>query len=583
MRFLLVLVILASASVAAEPVVVRDVRYGDTPGDATSAHALDVYTPADPGAGPTPVMVYVHGGGWKGGDKARVGSKAEYFTGRGWAFASVNYRLLPAGRHPANVNDVASAIAWVHDHAAEHGIDPDAIFVMGHSAGAHLAALVATNPAPLRKVGKPLRVLKGAIPVDTMAYDIPGMLAANPEMGHAEVFGPDPAVRRDASPQLHVATDTGIPPFLICYSRGVTQADGAAKRAAAAQAFAAMLRGAGIAADVVDASDRSHREINERIGDPTDDRVTGRIEAFLDGVLARSRPAEPDAIKPDRDWVTPAIRAPGVSFHTFESTAAKVTVSYHVYLPPTYDREPERRFPVVYWLHGSGGGLAGIPKVAAHYAAAIEAGRTPPCLVVFVNGMPTGMYVDWKDGSAPVETVIVKELVPHIDATYRTIATREGRMLDGYSMGGYGSARLGFKYPELFRAISIMGGGPLQTDLLAGPRAGRRRAEEVLERVYGGDPGYFTSVSPRVLAEQHADAIMRGSLVRQVCGDQDETFANNRDFHEHLERLGIPHTWTVLPGVDHDPLATLTALGDSNWVFYRQAFGQEPGTRSGKQ
>jgi enterochelin esterase-like enzyme len=193
------------------------------------------------------------------------------------------------------------------------------------------------------------------------------------------------------------------------------------------------------------------------------------------------------------------------------------------------------------------------------------------------------MYVDWKDGSAPVETVIVKELVPHIDATYRTIATREGRMLDGYSMGGYGSARLGFKYPELFRAISIMGGGPLQTDLLAGPRAGRRRAEEVLERVYGGDPGYFTSVSPRVLAEQHADAIMRGSLVRQVCGDQDETFANNRDFHEHLERLGIPHTWTVLPGVDHDPLATLTALGDSNWVFYRQAFGQEPGTRSGKQ
>ena len=580
MRFLLVLVILASASVAAEPVVVRDVRYGDTPGDATSAHALDVYTPADPGAGPTPVMVYVHGGGWKGGDKARVGSKAEYFTGRGWAFVSVNYRLLPAGRHPANVNDVAAAIAWVHDHAAEHGIDPDAIFVMGHSAGAHLAALVATNPAPLRKAGKSLGVLKGAIPVDTMAYDIPGMLAANPEMGHAEVFGPDPAVRRDASPQLHVAPDAGIPPFLICYSRGVTQADGAVKRAAAAQAFAATLRGAGLAADVVDASDRSHREINERIGDPADDRVTGRIEAFLDGVLARSRPAEPDAIKPDRDWVTPAIRAPGVSFHTFESAAAKATVSYHVYVPPAFDRDRERRFPVVYWLHGSGGGLPGIPKVAAHFAAAIEAEKTPPCLVVFVNGMPTGMYVDWKDGSAPIETVIVKELVPLIDATYRTIATREGRMLDGYSMGGYGAARLGFKYPELFRAISIMGGGPLQTDLLAGPRAGRRRAEEVLERVYGGDPGYFTSVSPRVLAEQHADAIMRGSLVRQVCGEEDETFANNRDFHEHLERLGIPHTWTVLPGVDHDPLATLTALGDSNWVFYRQAFGEEPGTRS---
>lgn len=280
---------------------------------------------------------------------------------------------------------------------------------------------------------------------------------------------------------------------------------------------------------------------------------------------------EPQA---NRAWVTPEIKAPGVSFHTFESKAAKATVSYHLFTPASYDREPARHFPVVYWLHGSGGGLAGIPKVAAHFATGIEAGKTPPCLVVFVNGMPTGMYVDWKDGSAPIETVIVKELVPRIDATYRTIATREGRMLDGYSMGGYGAARLGFKYPELFRAISIMGGGPLQTNLLDGPRAGRRRAAEVLDRVYGGDPEYFMSVSPRVLADQHADAIKKGSLVRQVCGDEDETFANNRDFHEYLERLGIPHTWTVLPGVDHNPLRTLEALGDANWVFYKQAFGQ---------
>ena len=62
-----------------------------------------------------------------------------------------------------------------------------------------------------------------------------------------------------------------------------------------------------------------------------------------------------------------------------------------------------------------------------------------------------------------------------------------------------------------------------------------------------------------------------------VCGEDDETFANNRDFHEHLARLGIPHGWTVLPGVDHDPLATLIALGDANWAFYRQAFGDGAG------
>jgi poly(3-hydroxybutyrate) depolymerase len=292
-----------------------------------------------------------------------------------------------------------------------------------------------------------------------------------------------------------------------------------------------------------------------------------------------ARAAEPWAVASDLAWVTPEVKAPGVSFHTFESAAAKARVSYHLFTPAAYGREAERRFPVVYWLHGSGGGLPGIPQVAARFARAIEAGKTPPCLVVFVNGMPDGMYVDWKDGSAPLETVIVKELVPHIDASYRTLATREGRLLDGYSMGGYGAARLGFKYPDLFRAVSIMGGGPLQENLLDAPRAGRRRAMEVLERVYGGDPDYFRSVSPRTLAERHADAIARGSLIRMVCGDQDGTFANNRDFHEHLERLAIPHTWTVLPGVDHDPLGTLEALGDSNWAFFRQAFGEPAGSR----
>jgi poly(3-hydroxybutyrate) depolymerase len=279
----------------------------------------------------------------------------------------------------------------------------------------------------------------------------------------------------------------------------------------------------------------------------------------------------PPAAKPA--WVTPEVPAPRVSFHTFESAAAKSPVSYHMYTPAAYNSQPERRFPVVYWLHGSGGGLAGIPQVARRFDAAIDAQKLPPCLVVFVNGLVEGMYVDWKDGSAPVETVIIRELLPHIDQTYRTVAAREGRILDGYSMGGYGAARLGFKYPELFRGVSIMGGGPLQAELIQAPRAGRQRAAEVLQRVYGGDQEYFRSVSPRRIAEQNATAISRDSVIRQVCGDQDETYPVNVEFHEYLKRLGIPHTWTVLEGVDHNPLATIEKLGDDNWSFHRQVFG----------
>lgn len=289
--------------------------------------------------------------------------------------------------------------------------------------------------------------------------------------------------------------------------------------------------------------------------------------------------AQPGELASEADteliWVTPMVKGQRVSFHTFESELIKKRYSFHIYLPAAYEEQLTQRFPVVYWLHGSGGGLQGIPRVAAHFDTAIESGKLPPCLVVFVNGLANGMYVDWRDGSAPIEKLIVQELIPHIDSEFRTIASREGRLLDGYSMGGYGAARLGFKYTELFGAISIMGGGPLQEDLLKAPRAGRRRAVEVLDRVFGGDPKYFSEVSPRRIAEENAKAIIAGTLVRQVCGDQDETFPANREFHEHLERLGIPHSWTVLPGVDHNPMKTVETLGDSNWEFYRAAFGKK--------
>jgi len=290
--------------------------------------------------------------------------------------------------------------------------------------------------------------------------------------------------------------------------------------------------------------------------------------------VATAQPDESPTVprQPAAEWVTRQVKAPRVTFHTFDSAAAKAKVSYHLYRPAAYERDPQRRFPVVYWLHGSGGGLAGIPQVARHFDAAIEAGKTPPCLVVFVDGLVEGMYVDWKDGTAPLETVIVKDLVPHIDGAYRTIATREDRLLDGFSMGGYGAARLGFKFPEMFRAVSIVGAGPMQAELVQTPRAGRQRAAEVLSKVYGGDQAYFRSVSPRTLAEQNAAAIAEGSLVRVVIGDKDEAFEDSCLFHEHLNALKIPHTWTVLPGVAHDPVGALRAMGDDNWAFYREAF-----------
>ena len=276
----------------------------------------------------------------------------------------------------------------------------------------------------------------------------------------------------------------------------------------------------------------------------------------------------------ESQWVTPAIRAPRLQRRTFDSAAAKSKVSYHIYTPEQYDREKERRFPVLYWLHGTGGGMEGVRYLAAHFDGAIRAGKTPPLLVVFANGLNASMWCDSKDGRVPMETVVVKELVPHVDATFRTIASREGRLIEGFSMGGYGAARLGFKYHDIFGAVSILAGGPLDREF-AGPRAIATPAERarILQTVYGGDIDYFKAQSPWVLAEQNAAAVRGNTRVRQVIGDRDPTLSLNRVFDAHLTRLGIPHGFTVLPAVAHDPRAVLDALGEGNWEFYRAVFG----------
>ena len=137
----------------------------------------------------------------------------------------------------------------------------------------------------------------------------------------------------------------------------------------------------------------------------------------------------------------------------------------------------ERRFPVLYWLHGSGGGLAGVPPIAAHFDAAIRRGRFRRCWWCFPTACRWSMWCDSKDGSVPMETIVIKELLPHVDATFRTIATREGRIIEGFSMGGYGEARLGFRHHALFAAVSMLGAGPLQRDFKeAPPRTSRARS-----------------------------------------------------------------------------------------------------------
>ena len=267
-------------------------------------------------------------------------------------------------------------------------------------------------------------------------------------------------------------------------------------------------------------------------------------------------------------WVTADAAVPGLQRRFFQSAAAGAAVSYHILLPPDGAGGAQRRYPVVYWLHGTGGGVSGLPRVTSRFAAAMRSGEMPPAIVVFPHGLPSGMWVDSKDGATPIESMLVGGLIPHVDACYLTLASREGRIIEGYSMGGYGAARIGLQYPQLFAGILMWAAGPLQEELRVTPRASAEERERLMREVYGDDMAYFREQSPWLQAKRAVEAGVPLPRMRLVVGTADETYPANRRFHEHLTTLGIAHEYAEVPGIGHSLPALWSALEGDAWAFY---------------
>jgi enterochelin esterase-like enzyme len=288
------------------------------------------------------------------------------------------------------------------------------------------------------------------------------------------------------------------------------------------------------------------------------------ILALLQIFAAAAQPARPPATWLDPDRTEP----PGAHYGTFSSHLAGGDVSYLVYLPPEYESATERRFPVVYWLHGLGGNQRSGAKFVSLLDSNIRTGRRPPSMiVVLVNGMRDSFYNDSPDGKWPIESVIVKELIPHIDKTYRTIARRQARAIEGYSMGGYGAAHIGFKYPDLFGIVGVMAGA------LITPRDSVQPA--VFQKMFGSDPAYVQANDPFALARRNADSIRGKTAVRIAVGDQDSLQVRNQALHELLVQLKIEHEYEVVPGVAHNGSLFYDTLGERAFAWYRKALASQ--------
>ncbi len=280
----------------------------------------------------------------------------------------------------------------------------------------------------------------------------------------------------------------------------------------------------------------------------------GEVSAFL----ARGRESGPFG------WVNPPAedgRIRGVTHATFDSPSMGTPVGYNIYLPPGYDDAANRntRFPVIYYLHGGRpGNESRSIGIAEHLHAAVASGAVRPVIFVWANGGRVSWY-DYEESRG--EEVFVRELIPHIDRTYRTLAHRGGRGLQGFSQGGRGTTRIMFKYPHLF--ISAAPGGPgyaveklvFENDgVERDPRA--RPAESARSLDFGkGNDAYS-------LARSYAQDGLQPPLNIMIwLGNKGFNYEASLEYLGYLDGLGVPAERLVAPGVDHNPVWFYETLG----------------------
>jgi acetyl esterase/lipase len=254
--------------------ILRDLPYGSHP-----LQRMDVYLPQQATAeAKAPVILMVHGGGWRRGDKdatAVITHKVEHWVPQGYVVVSINYRLLPEHGPLQQVQDLADALINAQSQAARWGGNADRFILMGHSAGAHLVALLSASPEfALMQGAKPWL---GAVLLDSAALDVEAIMQGRHLRLYDAAFGNSPGYWRAASP-AHALANSGPAMLAVCSTRrsdSCTQADHFAALAAGRQRQVSVLR-----------QNASHREINQLLGQP------GPYTAAVDHFIATLHPQD---------------------------------------------------------------------------------------------------------------------------------------------------------------------------------------------------------------------------------------------------------------------------------------------------
>ncbi|CAK7237018.1 hypothetical protein SCUCBS95973_009805 [Sporothrix curviconia] len=237
--------------------------------------------------------------------------------------------------------------------------------------------------------------------------------------------------------------------------------------------------------------------------------------------------------------------------------------SYWYVLPDGYQEDESKSYPVLIWLHG--GMSRGITGAAAGllYRDAMAAGLMTKTVIFFPQALPVGWYLNSIDGQFLIEDVLIKDFIPHIDATFRTTGQRG---IEGFSMGGFGSSHLGLKFSDLFRAISCIAPAIL-------PSLDHEPKEFVWD-TFRGDNDYYQQSHPKTLLRVHQEKLRQAGIrIRLLAGSQDHRLtAAIESLHQLMDDAGVQHETSTVQDAGHDFMLILRGLGSEAYAFWNRAF-----------
>jgi arylformamidase len=255
--------------------ITKDICYHPQPGSNRLLQSLDVYAPQSPN-GLCPVILFMHGGGWRASDKNDpLGVHANVckaLAARGLVTVNMNYRLAPRFKHPEPARDVAYALRWTRENISAYQGDPERVFLSGHSAGGHLAALIALDPNYLDGVGLTGAAIKGVIGICGV-YNLAHFAARNWMAEHlmtTAAFGNDRDLRAQASPVNHVRAEA--PPFLLLNAQKDERLEEEADE------LSSLLRNQGVSTETSIISGTNHFTILSLVGNGDDTLIDRMVE-----------------------------------------------------------------------------------------------------------------------------------------------------------------------------------------------------------------------------------------------------------------------------------------------------------------